>query len=50
MPLGAGPSPEIVRHGMNRSRSAVSEPIRAVIPSETSSRALSRNSDEICAL
>jgi len=34
-----GPSPATVRHGMNRSRSAVSEPMRAAMPSEITSTA-----------
>ena len=50
MPFGARSSPSIVRQGMNRSRSAVSEPIRAAMPSEMTSAALVRNRDEFCAL
>ena len=45
VPLGARSSPVTVRHGMNRSRSAVSEPMRAAMPSEMTSAALVRNSD-----
>ena len=43
-------APSVVRHGMKRSRSAVSEPMRAWIPSVVTSTALARNSDGICAL
>ena len=46
VPFGGNrPSPSLVRQGMKRSRSAVSEPMRAVMPSEITSTALVRNSD-----
>ena len=38
--VGQSPRPSIVRQGMNHSLSAVSEPIRASRPSETTSSAL----------
>ena len=43
VPLDTTLSPVTVRHGMNRSRSAVSEPMRAAMPSEITSAALVRN-------
>jgi hypothetical protein len=41
---------DLVRHGMKRSRSAVSVPMGAQIPSVVTSAALARNSAGICAL
>jgi len=49
-PLGATSAPSVVRQGMKRSGSAVSEPTRAWMPSVVTSTALVRNSDGTCAL
>ena len=43
-------APVTVRQGMKRSSSAVSEPIRAIIPSEATRTAFVRKSEGICAL
>jgi hypothetical protein len=47
---GASPWPSIVRQGMNRSRSAVSEPSRACSPSEITSSSLNASSEGISLL
>ena len=47
VPLGARVSPSTVRHGMNRSRSAVREPMQACKPSAVTNTALVRNSEGI---
>ena len=46
----ASVSPAIVRHGLNHSRPAVSAPMRASSPSDTTSAALNVNSDGTSAL